>query len=276
MVTVTGTGAVRCTGTVLRAAVLRVAVTGGLTLLAWLFGSAVANAATATAIQQVSTTGDSIQLDVSGLVNGLISDMLSHHSPVRGGISVTQPPADSGPTGSGSGSTSSSGGDNSSPTILGSGNSGSSGASGSGGDVWTGSTTVTVPVKSVPPVAPAPPVAPPPVESHQPVTPPPAPVVQHVDLQAATPTELSMGTPSNLPGEPQPPVEVPLQQPASQPVSSQSTGSTSHDLGSSTNGLSGTLPLGTGFRPTPGSTTDEHAAKRVSDGVPGLPSTSPD
>jgi hypothetical protein len=272
VVTVAGTGAVRCTSTVLRAAVLRAAVTCGLTLLAWLFGSAVANAATATSIPQVTSTGDSIQLDVSGLVNGLLGDLLSHHLPVRGGTSVTQPPADGGPAGTDSGSTSSSGGDYSSPPVLGS---GSSGASGSSGNVWTGSTTVTAPVKPAPPVVPpAPPVAPPPVESHQPAVPPP-PVVQHVDRQA-TPTEPSMSTPSSLPGEPQPPVEVPLQQPASQPVSSQSTGSTSHDLGNSTNGLSGTLPLGTGFRPTPGSTTDEHNAKRVSDGVPGLPSTSPD
>jgi hypothetical protein len=87
-----------------------------------------------------------------------------------------------------------------------------------------------------------------------------------------------MGAPAGTdPDTPRRPVDLPLQQPASQPISSPSTSGTSgHDIGSGTNGLASVMPPQAGFRPTPGSTTDEHSAKRISDGVPGLPSTSPD
>jgi hypothetical protein len=86
-----------------------------------------------------------------------------------------------------------------------------------------------------------------------------------------------MGAPSGAtPDLPQQPVDLPVQQPAAQPISAPSTGGTaSHDLGSA-NGLAGIVTPGTGFRPSPGSSSDEPNAKRVSDGVPGLPSTSPD
>ena len=86
-----------------------------------------------------------------------------------------------------------------------------------------------------------------------------------------------MGAPVGVvPDLPQNPIDLPLQQPASQPISSPSTsGTASHDLGGS-GGAADIVPPSTGFRPSPGSSTDEHATKRVSDGVPGLPSTSPD
>ncbi|MBV9845307.1 MAG: hypothetical protein JOZ47_09580, partial [Kutzneria sp.] len=75
----------------------------------------------------------------------------------------------------------------------------------------------------------------------------------------------------------QDPIDEPRQpEPAWQPLASPSPGNglTGHDMGGG--GVAGIVPDQTGFQPTPGSTSHEHSAKRVSDGVPGLPSTSPD
>lgn len=275
VVTVASTSAVRCAGTALRAAVIRIAVTGGLTLLACVFGSAVANAATSSDAPQADVVADTLHSDLSDLVNGLLTSLGGQHHRLGlpGGVSALQPPADDGAS-SGT-ATVNPGGPQSSSTGGGATSSwpGSSGSSDSG-DVWTGSTTVTVPTRTTPetPPPPAPPVAPPPVH----VQAPPPPVNHKVD-QATTSSEPSMGAPAGVvPDLPQHPIDLPLQQPASQPISTPSTGGTaSHDLGGA-NGIAGIVPPGAGFRPSPGSTTDEHSPKRVSDGAPGLPSTSPD
>ena len=287
VVTVASTSAVRCTGSALRAAVIRIAVTGGLTVLACVFGSAVANAATSSDVPPPSTIANTLQSDVSDLVNGLLKDLGAHqhHHLVGlpgGGASSTQPPADDADnSGAASSSVHPSGPPPSSSS--GSGDSASSGQSGSGSDsgsdsdVWTGSTTVTVPTRTTPPApeAPAPPAPPAAAPVH--VQPAPPPVTHSVEQQVQKPTEPSMGAPVGVvPDLPRYPIELPIQQPAAQPISSPSTGGTaSHDLGSA-NGIADIAPSGAGFRPNPGSTTDEYSARRVSDGVPGLPSTSPD
>ncbi|MFI9382848.1 hypothetical protein [Kutzneria sp. NPDC052558] len=273
------TSAVRCTGSALRAAVIRAAVTGGLTLLAIVFGSAVANAATSSDAPSANTIANTLQTDMSDLVTSLLQGLGGHHHVgLPGGVSVIQPPADDGGSAAGTANPggppqSSSSGDGSSVSI-GQGASGT--GSDSGGDnTWTGSTTVTVPTKTTP-QAPEPPPAVPPAPVHVAQS-APTPVSRDGGQQASKSTEPSMGSPTGVvPDLPRNPIELPLQQPASQPVSTPSTGGTaSHDLGSA-NGIADITPPGTGFRPSPGSTTDEHSAKRVSDGVPGLPSTSPD
>jgi hypothetical protein len=281
VVTVASTSAVRRTGAALRAAVIRVAVTGGLTLLAFVFGSAVANATTASDTPQANAIASTIQSDMSDLVNSLLAGLGGqHHIGLPGGVSSIQPPADDPGSGTatstatpgGPPQSSSGGGSSASPGHSTSGTGSDSG----GDDVWTGSTTVTVPTKTAPqaPEQPAPAIPPTPAHAVQPTAPP---VSRIVDQQASKSTAPSMGAPTGVvPDLPRNPIELPLQQPASQPVSTPSTGGTaSHDLGSA-NGVADVTPLGTGFRPSPGSTTDEHSAKRVSDGVPGLPSTSPD
>lgn len=283
VVTVASTSAVRCTGTALRAAAIRVAVTGGLTLLACVFGSAVANAATSSDAPQANTIANTLQADMSDLVNSLLQGLGGQHHVIGlpGGASATQPPADDSGSGSATGAVNPGGPPQSSTSGGGGSVSSGQGTSGTGSDsgsddVWTGSTTVTVPTKSTPqtPVPPTPAVPPPPAHIVQPATPP---VSRTVDQQISKSTEPSMGAPNGVvPDLPRNPIELPLQQPASQPVSTPSTGGTaSHDLGSA-NGIAAVTPPGTGFRPSPGSTTDEHSAKRISDGVPGLPSTSPD
>jgi len=284
VVTVASTSAVRCTGAALRAAAIRVAVAGGLTLLACVFGSAVANATTSSDAPQANAIANTLQADMSDLVNSLLLGLGGQHHVIGlpGGVSAIQPPADdSGSSGSATGaanpglppqSSSSGGGGSVSP---GQGTSGTGSDSGSD-DVWTGSTTVTVPTKTTPQASEPPTPAVPPSPAH--VAQPAAPLVSHaVDQQASKSPEPSMGAPTGVvPDLPRNPVELPLQQPASQPVSTPSTGGTaSHDLGSA-NGIADVAPPGAGFRPSPGSTTDEHSAKRISDGVPGLPSTSPD
>jgi hypothetical protein len=217
---------------------------------------------------------------MSDLVNSLLQGLGGqHHIGLPGGASATQPPADD--SGSATGtidpggppqSSSSGGGGSASP---GQGTSGTGSDSGSD-DVWTGSTTVTVPTKTTP-QAPEPPPAVTPAPAHVAQPAATAPVSRTVGQQASKSSEPSMGAPTGVvPDLPRNPIELPLQQPASQPVSTPSTGGTaSHDLGSA-NGIADATPPGAGFRPSPGSTTDEHSAKRVSDGVPGLPSTSPD
>ncbi len=281
VVTVASTSAVRRTGAALRAAVIRVGVTGGLTLLAFAFGSAVANATTASDTPQANTIANTLQSDMSDLVNSLLAGLGGqHHIGLPGGVSSIQPPADdSGNSGTATGTVNPSGPPQSSSSGGGGSASPGQSASGTGSDsddVWTGSTTVTVPTKTAPQAPEQPASAVPPAPAHvvQPTAPP---VSRTVDQQATKSTEPSMGAPTGVvPDLPRNPVELPLQQPASQPVSTPSTGGTaSHDLGSA-NGIAVVTPLGTGFRPSPGSTTDEHSAKRVSDGVPGLPSTSPD
>lgn len=275
VVTVASTSAVRCAGTALRAAVIRVAVTGGLALLACVFGSAVANAATSSDAPQANVVADTLHSDLSELVNGLLTSLGGQHHllGLPGGVQAIQPPADDDGTSGTAGGAVNPGGPQSSSSGGGA-TSTWPGSSDSGGDVWTGSTTVTVPAKTTPepPQPPAPPVAPPPVH----VQPAPPPVNHKVD-QAATSSEPSVGAPAGVvPDLPQHPIDLPLQQPASQPISSPSTGGTaSHDLGGA-NGIADIVPPGGGFRPSPGSTTDEHSPKRVSDGAPGLPSTSPD
>ncbi|WP_211764826.1 hypothetical protein [Kutzneria sp. CA-103260] len=277
------TSAVRCTGTALRAAVIRVAVTGGLTLLACVFGSAVASAATSSDAPQANAIANTLQTDMSDLVNSLLVGLGGqHHIGLPGGVSVSQPPAgNTGNSGSTTGTVNPGGPPQSSSS--GSGGSASSGqgtsstSSDSGSDdVWTGSTTVTVPTKTTP-QAPEPPTpAAPPPSAH--VAQPAASPVSRTEIQQVSKsTAPAMGAPTGVvPDLPRNPVELPLQQPASQPVSTPSTGGTaSHDLGSA-NGIADVTPPGAGFRPSPGSTTDQHSAKRVSDGVPGLPSTSPD
>jgi len=276
VVTVASAKVVRRVGAALRAAVVRIAVTAGLTLLACVFGAAVANATTSSgtsqpSTDQVGTVADSLRSDLSDLVNGLFKSFGSHrHHPGLDAVSAIAAPA--GDT-SGTGSTTvTSGGSSSGGDTAAQGSSGGSWGGGSdSGDVWTGTTTVTVPTKPTRPPPPAPPAAPP-VQ----VQPAPAPV-KHVVEPVGRPNEPTMGAPGGaIPNQPQQPVDLPLQQPAAQPVSAPSTGGTaSHDLGSA-NGLAGIVTPGTGFRPSPGSSTDEPSAKRVSDGVPGLPSTSPD
>ena len=91
MVTVASTSAVRRTDSALRAAVIRVAVTCGLTLLACVVGSAVAEAATSSDVPAASTTADTLQADMSDLVNSLFSGLGGQH---HGGVSAIQPPAD--------------------------------------------------------------------------------------------------------------------------------------------------------------------------------------
>lgn len=279
VVTVASTSAVRCTGTALRAAVVRIAVTGGLTLLACVFGSAVANAATSADPPSPGVIANTLQTDVSDLVNGVLNSLGGHHHHhvdlAGGGTSALQPPADDG-NGNGGGHDNGNGGNGAvnpgGPQQSAPGGSGDSAGQGSSGDdVWTGTTTVTVPTKPTPPAPPAPPPAP------QHVQPAPPPVTHTVAPQVQTRTEPSMGSPSGVvPDLPHNPIDLPLQQPASQPISSPSTGGTAgHDLGNA-NGIADVTPPGSGFRPSPGSTTEEHSAKRVSDGVPGLPSTSPD
>ena len=281
VVTVASTSAVRRTGSALRAAVVRIAVTGGLTLLACVFGSAVASAACSSDNPPANAIANTLQSDVSNLVNGLFGDLGGHHHQhvgrPGGGISAIQPPADDADNGGTADNHANQGEPAQSPTSgSGGSNSGWQGGSDSGNDVWTGSTTVTAPPKTTPepPKAPAPPASPP-VTHVQPQTPPPP--ARTVEQQAPKQAEPSMGASTGVvPDVPRNPIDLPLQQPAAQPISSPSTGgATSHDLGSA-NGLSGVVPPGTGFRPSPGSTTEEHSAKRVSDGVPGLPSTSPD
>ena len=276
MVTVASAKVVRCAGAALRAAVIRIAVTAGLTLLACVFGAAVANATTSSGVSQPTTdqTGavaDSLRSDLSDLVNGLFKSFGNHRHPGLDAVSAITPPAgDTGGTGS---TTVTSGGSSSG------GDTGVQGSSGNGwgggadsGDTWTGTTTVTVPTKPTPPPPAAPPAAPPPVQVQQTAAP-----VQHAVEPVARHNEPSMGAPGGaVPDLPRPPVDLPLQQPAAQPISAPSTGgSASHDLGSA-NGLAGIVTPGTGFRPSPGSNSDEPSPKRVSDGVPGLPSTSPD
>ena len=281
VVTVASTSAVRCTGTALRAAVIRIAVTGGLTLLACVFGSAVANAATSSDVPPPNAIANTLQSDLSDIVNSVLKGLGGHqheHHHVGlglGGVAAIQPPADDGDGNSqGNGNGNGQGNGNQGAGQSSSSGGGSTAATGQSGssDVWTGSTTVTVPTKTVPqpPQQPAPP-PPPPAHVQQP--PPPA---DHSVEQAQKPTEPSMGAPVGVaPDLPQRPLDLPLQQPVSQPISSPSTGgSASHDFGA--NGIADIVPPGTGFRPSPGSTTEEHNAKRVSDGVPGLPSTSPD
>jgi hypothetical protein len=298
---VAGEGAVRCAGTALRAAVIRVAVTGGLTLLACVFGSAVASAATSHDTPQPKPVSDTLQSDLSSLVNGLLTDLgrqshlrlpapdtlvlLQQHGNGQGsqgnGVHVNSlvHPGNSqnaGNQGNGNGNDDSQGNEDTGSSSSSS--QGNQGTSASSTEVWTGTTTVTVPTKAAtpppPPAPPAPPVAPPPVHV-QPTAPPISTVVGQ---PAAKTTEPSMGKPSGaVPDLPQNPSDLPLEQPAAQPISSPSTSGSSsgHDLGGA-NGVAAVVPPGAGFRPSPGSTTDEHSAKRVSDGVPGLPSTSPD
>jgi hypothetical protein len=272
VVTVASAKVVRRAGAALRAAVIRVAVTAGLTVLACVFGAAVANAATATDAPQPGAVADSLRSDLSDLVNGLLTSFGSHrHDPGIGAVSAIAPPADD-TKGAGSSTVDSGGSYSGGETVTGNQGSSGSGSSSYSGDTWTGSTTVTVPTKPQTPQPPATPVTPPPAPAQH-----AAPPVSHAVEPAARPSAPSMGAPSGVtPHLPQQPVDLPLQQPAAQPISAPSTGGTaSHDLGSA-NGLTGIVPLGTGFRPTPGSTTDESSAKRVSDGAPGLPSTSPD
>jgi hypothetical protein len=275
VVTVASAKVVRCAGAALRAAVIRIAVTAGLTLLACVFGAAVANATTSSDASQPNTaqpgdTADSLRSDLSDLVNGLLKSFGSHrHHAGLGAVSAIAPPADDS---SGTGSTTVTSGGPSSA-----GDTGAQGSSGGGwgggsdsGDTWTGTTTVTVPTKPTPPQPPAPPAPPAPVQQTA------APVKHAVEPVVRT-NEPSMGAPGGTgPDVPQQPVDLPLQQPAAQPISAPATGgSAGHDLGSA-NGLAGIVTPGTGFRPSPGSSSDEPGAKRVSDGVPGLPSTSPD
>ncbi|AHI01770.1 hypothetical protein KALB_8413 [Kutzneria albida DSM 43870] len=288
MVGVASTGTTQRVGAVLCAAARRAVITGGLVLFAWLLGSAVANAATApdstasapTAASE-PTTSETVQRD-PGLLSRLITTLLGPQRQDTGGGSTSTskdpviPPIDV--TGSGGG-TSGGGGTVILPApVEGGSGSGSSGSGSSGGGVWTGSTSVSVPV-----VKPAPEEAPP--VTHQ--APPPARTSQSTpdwhavtEQVAATPMTVvaSMSAPVTTPEPAQRPSDVPLQpQPASQPISSPSTGTglSGHDLGGNS-GLTGVVPPQTGFQPTPGSSTDELHAKRVSDGVPGLPSTSPD
>lgn len=277
VVTVASASEVRCAGAALRAAVIRIAVTGGLTLLAFVFGAAVANATTSSDAHQndatAGSTADTLQSDLSDLFNGLVTSLGGHHHHL-GGVSAIQPPSDQG-GGGGTDSGSVNPGGPQSGGHGGGATGGQSSSSGSdSGDVWTGSTTVSVPTKPIVP-PPPPPAAPtpPPVPPVQPAAPP----VSHLAPPAAKVTAPSMGSSSGVqPDLPQQPIDLPLQQPAAQPISAPSTGGTaSHDLGGA-NGIAGFTPPGTGFRPTPGSTTEEHSAKRVSDGAPGLPSTSPD
>ena len=288
MVTVAGTSAVRCAGTALRAAAVRIAVTGGLTLLACVFGSAVANAATSTDTPQSDAIANTIQSEVSDLLNGLLKNVGGQHGHLRlpsvATAAVQHQGNDQGADNedtdignvdnavqsAGVQSSAQDEGNYSSPAKD----------TGSSDDVWTGSTTVTVPTKTTsqppaaPPPPPPPPVAPPPPPHAQPG---PPPATKTIEQQVTKPAESSMGAPSGvIPDLPQNPNDLPLQQPESQPISSPSTGGTSsHDLGSA-NGVAAVVPPGAGFRPSPGSTTDEYNAKRASDGVPGLPSTSPD
>jgi hypothetical protein len=295
VVTVASTGAVRRAGAVLRAALIRLAVTAGLTVLACVFGSAIANAAGKDhhhTPQPPAVAFGSDVADLSTLVNGLLKGagvgQPHHHVHLPGGVSAIQPPDDQGQDNgngnghkggsltSGSGGVVGSGSSGQGSSGQGSSQGGSSGGSDAGGDVWTGSTTVTAPVKSTPPPTPppAPPVAPPPAHVDQ--VPPPA--SHTIEKLAVKPAESTMGRPTGfVPDLPQSPVDLPLQQPAGQPISSPSTsGSAGHDFGGGANGIAGVVPPGSGFRPSPGATTDESGAKRVSDGVPGLPSTSPD
>jgi hypothetical protein len=288
VVTVASTSAVRRTGAVLRAAAVRIAVTAGLILLGCVFGTAVASAATSTgAATSADDVASTIQSDMNDLVTGLFGAPSPQHHAAKpaGGVAALQPPADSGDS---SGSvtmspvapapaSSSGGGGYASP---GQGSSAGSDSGSDSDDTWSGSTTVTVPTRTTP-EAPAPPPAP--------VTPPPSPAPAHaqptsapsdhsvIEHQVPAPVESSMGAPTGaVPDLPRNPLDLPLQQPAAQPISSPSTtGTAGHDLGGA-NGIAAVTPPGTGFRPSPGSSTDEYSAKRVSDGVPGLPSTSPD
>jgi hypothetical protein len=296
---VAGEGSVRCAGTALRAAAVRVAVTGGLTLLACVFGSALASAATSHDTPQPQPVADTLQSDLFSLVNGLLADvgrqshlrlpapdtlvLLQQHGNGQGNQgnghlnSLVRPGNSQNNGNQGNGTDDNQGnedtGNYSSPAQ---GNQGTGGTS--SGDVWTGTTTVTVPTKTTPPPPAAPPTAPPVAPPPAHVQPTPPPVSPLLGQPAAKSIESSMGQPTGaVPDLPQTPSDLPLQQPAAQPISSPSTGGSSsgHDLGGA-NGVAAVVPPGTGFRPSPGSTTDEHSAKRVSDGVPGLPSTSPD
>lgn len=284
MVGVASTGTARSVGALLRSAACRMAVAGGLTLLAWLLGSAVANAATTSdttepvvAPPAVSTTA----AQEPGLVARLLDGLLGHS--ILGCDTTSQgtgTPGKTPPTDTSSNNGSSGAGDT--PVILPSPiiNNGGSGSSSSDG-VWTGSTTVTVPVKPAPPVVTPPP--PPAPRAPEPVVQPvrdahPVAVQQQAPPQATNSAGASMTSPADNSDHPQRPIEEPLQQqPASQPVSSPASGSglTGHDAGGNS-GVAGVVPPQTGFQPTPGSSTDEHNAKRVTEGVPGLPSTSPD
>jgi hypothetical protein len=281
VVGVASTGTARSVGALLRPAVCRVAVVGGLALLAWLLGSAVANAATASDTVQPTVTQSAANTAASqepGLFTRLLDGLLGHST--LGGDTTSEGQGTTGknpPTDTSSDNGSSSGGTAvilPSPIITHGGN-----GSSSGDGVWTGSTTVTVPVTPEPAVAPSSPPAP---SASEPVVQPVRgshPVVQQqATSQATKPVVASMTSPKENSDYPQRPTEEPLQQqPASQPVSSPASGSglTGHDAGGNS-GVAGVVPPQTGFQPTPGSSTDEHNAKRVTEGVPGLPSTSPD
>ncbi|MBV9845500.1 MAG: hypothetical protein JOZ47_10555, partial [Kutzneria sp.] len=146
----TSTATARCAGALLRTAIGRAATIGGLTLLAWCLGSAVADAATNSASPMAHpVANDAIQSQESDLIARLLSGLLTTpDAPHAGGTTSSGSPSLA-PVAGSAADYSASDVPTSRPAPASPGGASGSGSSFDGG-TWTGSTSVSVPTDPAP------------------------------------------------------------------------------------------------------------------------------